>query len=102
MATTKARIRSRQAARRPAFLWYSAAVVSSSAAPPVSTATEEMFDSMLSARLGQYAYERGVVLQRTQHLPLVLHKVPEVIEDLRKLVNAALNLANLRLSLLNE
>lgn len=38
----------RHAALRPALRWYSDAVVSSSEAPPVSTAIEEMFDSMLS------------------------------------------------------
>ena len=40
----------RQSARRPARRWYSCAVVSSSAAPAVSTAIEEILDSMLSVR----------------------------------------------------
>ena len=35
-------------ALRPVFRWYSWAVVNSSAAPAVSTAMEEMLDSMLS------------------------------------------------------
>lgn len=38
----------KHAARRPALRWYSDAVDSSSAAPDASTATEEMFDSILS------------------------------------------------------
>lgn len=38
----------KHAALRAAFRWYSEAVVSSSAAPEVSTAMLEMFDSILS------------------------------------------------------
>jgi hypothetical protein len=39
----------RQAILRPAFRWYSCAVVSSSAAEEVFCATDVMFDSMLSS-----------------------------------------------------
>ena len=41
-------ISSKQTALRPALRWYSDAVDNSSAAPDVSTAMEEIFDSMLS------------------------------------------------------
>jgi hypothetical protein len=47
-ASTTARINIRQSMRRPAFRWYSCAVVSSSAAEEVFCATLLMLDSMLS------------------------------------------------------
>lgn len=60
MAPTTARMSMRHAARRPAFRWYSAAVVSSSAAAPVSTATEEMLSSMLSRDRREYGLLNAV------------------------------------------
>jgi hypothetical protein len=45
---TMTRMMSRHAARRPALRWYSCAVVSSSAADVVWSATLTMLDSMLS------------------------------------------------------
>ena len=47
-ATTTINTNIRQIALRPALRWYSWAVVSSSAAPAVSTAIEDILDSMLS------------------------------------------------------
>ena len=50
MQTTITTIIIKHAARFPALRWYSDAVCSSSAAPLVSTATDDMFDDDLSGQ----------------------------------------------------
>jgi hypothetical protein len=52
---TTTRIINKQAILLPAFLWYSCAVVNSSAALDVFWATEVIFDSMLS--VDQYIFQ---------------------------------------------
>ena len=90
----------RHSARRPARRWYSCAVVSSSAAPAVSTSIEDMFDSMLS--VGVLAAHEHEDTRRTEYATLFLHKRAEVTEDLRELMNAGLDFADLFLALLDK
>lgn len=49
----------KHAARLPALRWYSEAALSSSAAPDVSTAIDDIFDSMLSRCQSQNEAMKG-------------------------------------------
>ena len=102
MTTTKTSMR--HSARRPARRWYSCAVVSSSAAPAVSTAMEEIFDSMLSGDECQcpahnISQHRSAL---TEHTTLLLDKRTEVTEDLMEFVNTSLDLPNFRFPFLDH
>ena len=92
----------RQAARRPAFRWYSEAVLSSSAAPDVSTAMDDIFDSMLSEKISIVVLHKCSKSRRTYHVTLGRHKCAQVMENLRKLMYPSLDFSNFFLPFLDK
>lgn len=115
----------KHAALRAAFRWYSEAVVSSSAAPEVSTAMLEMFDSILSVLVLSPTGDKdqttkgngerqqplvrvcGIVavcteIRRTNHATLLGDQSPQITEYLRQLMNPSLDLTNLRLTFVDQ
>lgn len=101
-ATTTINTNIRQIALRPARRWYSWAVVNSSAAPAVSTAIEDILDSMLSGPQDQWRYSRCDIEALTQHIALLLDERSKITEYLMKLMYARLDLSNFGFPFLDE